>query len=159
MTIKSYHSQLPPPQVQNKPMNKDRMEIVYSYFMRREQYYKDDSVSHREVSERALHENEDLLQTYLEHFAGELSRRHSYVEQFKQEVRSLVARGKITDAIYQLSHYVTEQKDKNLQDVLMVSSSFMRLHWEETSGVISFESSQVEKNRIISNILRILDNL
>jgi len=137
-------------------MNKDRMEIMYSNSMRREQQKKEDTLFQGEISEIALQENEDLLQLYLERSEA-MPVQPSYVERFKWEVKQLIARNKIADAIYRLGDYQKEQKNEELSHaILLVSASLMRLQWEEMSGTVTSESFHIEKNKIAVTVLQIL---
>jgi glucose-6-phosphate isomerase len=133
-------------------MNKNRLEILYSNSACRGQQNKD--APQRELSERVLQENEDLLQAYVEHCEA-VDSESVRAERFRRRVRQLLAESKLKEAIYELSVHA-DANPHVYQEVLEVSHALMCLEWGEISGT-SISNNRIEKNQVKEKVLKILN--
>ncbi|GAB4537166.1 MAG: hypothetical protein Kow0063_23520 [Anaerolineae bacterium] len=89
-------------------------------------------------------------------FEGGLS---TSLERFVQSLREQVAQGEIELVLDQLDNYLTASAPDLRDEVILLAARYNRLRRDERKGIISRDTAQADQNRLVNDLLDLLQEV
>lgn len=82
------------------------------------------------------------------------------IKKNRNELKILITKGKHKEVFEQLLFYLKEEnKNDELNEVILLSSSFSALNQRENLNVISYEQARIDQAKITNAIIQLIDRI